>query len=81
MCEYLSGVEPPEKVYTPCCVYLRSRIRSKDLNFIKDLCRSLSYKWKVCYRGFPPYWELYIAEEDLTEEELSMLKNGELIKL
>jgi len=77
MSEYYSGFEPPFEVYTTCCSYVRAYIRRKEWSDIIELCRSVSikYKWQCVYRGFPPYWELYISRDNLTEEQLTSLKN------
>jgi hypothetical protein len=76
MCDYTMGIEPPLESQVPCCTYLRAFVRSKDYNYITDLCKQLSItkNWRCVYRGFPPYWELYIAKEDLSTEELEKLK-------
>ena len=77
MCNYTLGYEPPFEVYTPCCCYVRAFIRVKNWEQITKICRdiSLRYNWQCCYRGFPPYWELYISKDNLTDKQLELLKN------
>jgi len=77
MGDYDMGIEPPLESPVPCCTYLRAFVRSKDYNYIINLCRELSLikHWRCVYRGFPPYWELYIAKEDLNDVELEKLRN------
>ena len=48
MGDYDMGIEPPLESPVPCCTYLRAFVRSKDYNYIINLCRELSlvnYPW------------------------------------
>ena len=67
LCEYDSGFEPPFEVYTTCCSYVRAFIRRKEWLDVTELCRYVNDKYglRCCYRGFPPYWELYISKDNL----------------
>jgi hypothetical protein len=77
MCLYDLGYEPPFEVYTPCCSYVRAYVRKTEWSEITKLCKNINikYNWRCCYRGFPPYFELYISKDNLTEKQLESLKN------
>lgn len=66
----------PETVNTPCCFLLRTHIShsSRDLLIrVINVARSF-YGWRCKIFAFPPEWHLYIAKEDLTEQQVIVVK-------
>ena len=66
----MSGI--PNEVNTPCCWLLRlyiAHINRELLVHVIHIAKS-HYGWRCRAFAFPPKWHLYIAKEDLTEQQV-----------
>ena len=66
----------PELINSPCCLFQRAHVESDErlaLLRVVNIARAV-YGWRCRVYQFPPKWQLYIATEDLTKEELGLLK-------
>lgn len=66
----------PEEINSPCCLFHRAYVEHDDrltLLRVVNVAKAL-YGWRCRIYQFPPKWQLYIATEDLTKEELELLK-------
>ena len=72
-------MDVPETLFSPCCTWRRAYIQSEVLPLIEKVAKSAKarFGWKYTLRAIPPYWQLYISEDDLTKEELEQMKQQE----
>ena len=67
-----------EIIHSPCCTFHRAYVQHESLPIIERAAKSAKalYAWRYKLIAIPPYWQLYLAEEDLTKEELEQVKQG-----
>lgn len=66
----------PDEVNSPCCRLLRTYIAHIDRSLLVrviHIAKSL-YGWRCRIFAFPPKWHLYIAWDDLNEQQIVEVK-------
>jgi len=66
----------PEIINSPCCLFRRAYVKHRDrmvLVRVGNTARAL-YGWRFRLSAFPPDWHLYVAEEDLTKDQIAEMK-------
>jgi len=67
-----------EIIHSPCCTFHRAYVQHENATIMERAAKSAKalYAWRYKMIAWPPYWQLYLAEEDLTPEELEQVKQG-----
>ncbi len=62
----------PNEVNTPCCWLLRTHIANTNRELLVRVIHMAKsvHGWRCRAFAFPPKWHLYIAKEDLTEQQI-----------
>jgi len=66
----------PKVINSPCCVWHRAYVYSEVLPLLEKVGKSAKamYGWRYTIRAFPPFWQLYISEDDLSPEALTQMQ-------